>query len=166
MIEWNGMFEINEHKKRNLDLLTEFFQLLTVDAAKDIFGCKKYNNRSVNWLDENLHSLLSEKNKIKNKISHLKVKIKKHFGKIRNTARSMKKQLKNWKHKQNKIHKKLYKCKYKNILKATTKFEKLINDRNVDKEKLLYEAVNMGIYERRHHKLVQNCPFYPLDFDF
>ena len=68
--------------------------------------------------------------------------MKKHVRTIKNAAKSMKRRLRKWKHKQNRTNKKLYKCKYKNILKATQKFERLINDTNVDKEKLFYEAVN------------------------
>ena len=54
----------------------------------------------------------------------------------------MKKQLKKFKQKRNKLNEKLNERKYKNVLKSTKNFEKLINDPNVDKEKLFYEAVD------------------------
>ena len=139
---WNEMYEKNKNNAECVDLLAEYFQLLIVDGAKEIFGFKRFNSRSVNWIDKEVQKILKEKNKIKNKISHVKAKMKKHFGSIKNAARSMKIKLKKIKHKYNRINKKLYKHKHKNILKSTHKFEKLINDPNVDKEKLFYEAID------------------------
>ena len=44
------MFKKNENNNKCVDLLTEYFQLLVVDSAKEVFGFKKFNSRSVNWI--------------------------------------------------------------------------------------------------------------------
>ena len=46
MVEWNNIFKKNKHDIESLDLLAEYFQLLIVDAAKEVFGFKRFNNRS------------------------------------------------------------------------------------------------------------------------
>ena len=142
MKEWYEICLKNEDDPSAIDLLTELFQLSITNTAKDVFGFKKYNSRSVNWIDEKYQSLLNEKNKIKNKISHIMSKMKKHFRTIIKASKHMKRQLKKFKQKRNNLNKKLNKQKYKNVLKSTKNFEKLINDPNVDKEKLFYEAMD------------------------
>ena len=68
--------------------------------------------------------------------------MKKHFGIIKYAPIRMKRQLKKLKSKRNKLQKKLNKYKHQNMLKSTRKMEKLINDPNVNKDKLFFNAIN------------------------
>ena len=142
MKEWNEMYQKLKHDKSSVNILTEYFQLLITTTAKEILGFKKFNDRSANWVNKDIQILLKEKNKLKNKKAHILGKMKKHFKSVANAPKTMKKQLKQIKHKYNKINKKLKKQKYKNILKKTQQLEKLINDPNVDNEKLFYDALD------------------------
>ena len=141
MILWNEMYEKCKDDKDNLDGLVEYFQMLIVTTAQDVLGFKKYNSRSVNWVDSKVYDILNEKKKIKNKISHIISQMKKHFGTISRASRLSKRKLKRLKHRRNRLNKKLKKHKYNNMLKSTRKLESLINNPNVDKEKLFYDAV-------------------------
>ena len=127
---------------RPCDQLTEYFQLLITTTAQDILGYNRFNSNSVNWVDKNIYELLSEKKKIKNKISHILSKMKKHFISIKRSPISMKRKLKKFKQKLNKLNKKMNKNKYKNMMKATRKMENLINDPNVNEDKLFYNAIS------------------------
>ena len=104
-------------------------------------GFKKYSSQSVNWVDQKVYDILKEKKKIKNKISHLIHQMRKHFGHIRFAPLTMKRKLKRVKHRRNKLNKKLKKHKYENMLKSTRKLENLINNPNVNKEDLFYDAI-------------------------
>ena len=142
MICWNEMYEQCKDDKDCLDSLVEYFQLLIVTTAQDVLGFKKYNSRSVNWVDSKIYEILNEKKKVKNKISHMISQMKRHFGSINRAPRLSKRKLKRLKHRRNRLNKKMRKHKYNNMLKSTRKLEKLINNPNVDKEKLFYDAVN------------------------
>ena len=122
-----------------VDHLVEYFQLLITKTAREVFGFKRFNSQSVNWVDKKVYIILQEKRKMRNKLSHHLAKMKKNPNK-RN--REMKRKLKRIKHRLNRLKKKLNKHKYSNILKSTKKMEKLINDPNVNKEKLFYDTIN------------------------
>ena len=66
MIIWNELYEQCKDDKDCLDSLVEYFQLLIVTTAQDILGFKRYNSRSVNWVDSKIYEILNEKKKIKN----------------------------------------------------------------------------------------------------
>ena len=96
----------------------------------------------MNWVDNKIYDILIEKKKIKNKISHIIGKMKKYYPSYKVTPCHMKRTLKRFKKKRNKLNKKLKRFKYRNMMKSTMKIEKLINDPNVNKEKLFYGAIN------------------------
>ena len=138
---WYNEYENHKNDRLYLDKLVEYFQLLITTTAQRIFGFKKYNNQSVNWVDQKVYDILAEKKKVKNKISHLIHQMKKHFGQVKFAPLTMKRKLKRIKHRRNKLNKKMKKYKYENMLKSTRKLENLINNPNVNKEKLFYDAV-------------------------
>ena len=138
---WNEVYEKCKDNSENVDKLVEYFQLLITTTAQDILGFKKYNSQSVNLVDNMIYEILNEKKKIKNKIAHLLSQMKKHFGFIKFAPTTMKRKLKRFRRKRNRLNKKLKKHKYHNMLKSTRKLENLINNPNVDKEKLFYDAI-------------------------
>ena len=142
MKEWNDIYQKLKNDRNCVNMLTEYFQLLITTTAKEILGFKKFNDRSVNWVNKEIQLLLKEKKKLKNKKAHIIGKMKKYFKTVTGAPKSMKKQLKKIKHKYNRLNKKLKKQKYKNILKKTQQLERLINDPNVDNEKLFYDALD------------------------
>ena len=150
--EWNKAYDILHDKKENVNLLVEYFQLIIVETAREVFGFKKFNGESVNWVDKKVHNLLQKKKKIGNKISHDTYKIKKRF-KNRIIPKHIKQQLKKQKKKLRKIQKKLKKKRFKNILKSTENIERLLNNNNVNKEKLFYNTVS-----KISHRKVSQIP--------
>ena len=152
MIKWRQAYDELGNDKKNVDLLVEYFQMLIVETARKIFGFKKYNGESVNWVNYKMHKLLHKRKKIGNVISHLIGKMKKHYNEVRFAPRYLKNKLKRHKKRQNKIQKKLKKRKYQNIIESTSKIEKLLNNPNVNKEKLFYNTVDK-IANRRTKKI-------------
>ena len=142
MQEWKMEYDKHYRNENAVDFLVEYFQLLIVKAAKNVFGFKKYNHQSVNWVDNKIHHILLKKRKVTNKISHLVKKIKKRHGSLMKASKWEKRMLKKLKKKKNKLQKKLKKQKYKNVLASTEKIEKLINDPKVNNEKMFYDLVN------------------------
>ena len=139
---WHNEYKKYKDDPNKIDQLVEYFQLLITTTAQNILGFKRYNSNSVNWVDNAIYELLREKKKIKNKISHLLNQMKKHFNTIKMAPTLMKRKLKRFKRKLNKINKKMKKNKYKNMMKSTRKMEQLINDPNVNKDKLFYNAIS------------------------
>ena len=91
MLDWYNMYEKLKDDPNNLDILVEYFQMSFVSTAQEIFGYKRYSSGSVNWVDKNVRDILIEKKKIRNKISHIIYKMKKHFGREYRAPRHMKK---------------------------------------------------------------------------
>ena len=142
MKEWKMAYDKLYHSIENVDLLVEYFQLIIVDTARRIFGFKKFCDDSVNWIDKKIHRLLEKKRKLGNNISHEIYKIKKKFGSIENASKYRKSRLKKQKKKLRKVQKKLRKKKRKNILLSTENIERLINNTNINKEKLFFNTYN------------------------
>ena len=142
MIRWKKFYDNLKDNSDNVDKLVKCFQLMIVDAAKNSFGFKKYNSKSVNWVCKNYHRILKEKKKVNNFISHLIGKIKYRYNDIRYAPRNQKKLLKQKKQKEHRLQRKLDKLKGKNILESTKNIEKLINNPNVKNDKLMYDMVN------------------------
>ena len=139
---WNMEYERHKNNPDKIDQLVEYFQLLLTTTAQKILGFRKFNSQSINWIDNTIYDILKEKRKIKNKISHLLSKIKKHFFDYKSAPRVIKRKLNRFKQKRNKLSKKLKRYKYRNMMRSTMKIERLINDPNVNKEKLFYGAIN------------------------
>ena len=135
IMEWEHTYNCLYKDKQNVELLVEYFQLIIVETATEIFGFKKYCQDSVNWVDKKVHKILKKKKKISNKISHMDSKFRKRYGSIANTPYNQKKMMKKQKKKLRKLQKKLKKNKYKNILQSTANIERLINNSNVNQEK-------------------------------
>ena len=141
MKEWRVQYEQNKKNEKAVDLLTEYFQLQIVTVAREVFGYKKFNHQSMNWIDREFKQLLKKKKKITNKISHIYGKIKKKFNNIKYASKWWKRELRKYKKQRNAIQKKMRKRKYKNIIGSTKRIEKLINDPKVNNEKMFYDLV-------------------------
>ena len=152
MIEWKQAYDCLYKDKQNVEMLVEFFQLLIVETATQVFGFKKYCQDSVNWVDRKVHKILKKKKKISNKVSHLDSKFRKRYGSIANTPKYQRKILKKKKKKLRKLQKSLKKKKYKNILQSTSNIERLINNSGINQEKLFYNMVNK-ISNRQTHSI-------------
>ena len=138
--------------KNNVELLVEYFQLVIVETARQVFGFKKFCQDSVNWVDKKVHKILKKKKKISNKISHLDSKFKRRYGSIAETPSYQRKIIKKKKKKLRKLQKRLKKKKYRNIIQSTENIERLINNSNINQEKLFYNMVNK-ISNRQSHTI-------------
>ena len=141
MEDWKVEYDMHWKDESMVDSLVEYFQLIIVSTAKEVFGFKKYNNQSINWADKRIHKWLIEKKKVANSISHLIGDVKRRYGGLFYAPKSIKRKYKKKKHKLNKLNKKLKKRKYLNIIESTKKVEKLINDPNVNNDKLFYDTL-------------------------
>ena len=90
---WYNEYDKNKNDPNRIDKLVEYFQLLITTTAQDVLGYKRFNSNSVNWVDSTIYEILNQKKKIKNKISHIISKMKKHFKNIKFAPISMKRQL-------------------------------------------------------------------------
>ena len=140
--EWNSAYQQLYQDKANVNLLVEYFQLIIVESAREVFGFKVFNDNSVNWVDHKMHKLLKKKKKIANKISNFTRIMKKHYGDIKIASKSMKKKMKKYKHRLRKLQKKIKKNKYKNVIKSTENIEKILNNNSISKDKVFFNTVN------------------------
>ena len=152
MLEWKQAYNCLSKDKQNVELFVEYFQLIIVESATQVFGFKKFCQDSVNWVDKKVYKILKKKKKINNKISHLDSKFRRRYGSIANTPSNQRKMLKKKKKRLRKLQKRLKKRKYKNIIQSTENIEKLINNNNVSKEKLFYNMVNK-LSNRQTHSI-------------
>ena len=63
MIEWEHTYNCLYKDKQNVELLVEYFQLIIVETATQIFGFKKYCQDRVNWVDKKVHKILKKRRK-------------------------------------------------------------------------------------------------------
>ena len=61
MILWYIEYEKYKDDKSYINKLVEYFQLLITTTAQNIFGFKKYNKQSVNWVDQKVYDTLQTK---------------------------------------------------------------------------------------------------------
>ena len=116
MKEWKLEYEKHKKNKAAVEILAEYFQLLIVNTARKVFGFKKFNHQSINWVDKDFKILLKKKKKITNKISHIYGKMKKRYNNLKYASRWWKRELKKYKKQRNAIKKKMKKKNIKILL--------------------------------------------------
>ena len=57
MVEWEQAYKCLYREKCNVELLVEYFQLIIVESARQVFGFKKFCQDSVNWVDKKVHKI-------------------------------------------------------------------------------------------------------------
>ena len=62
--QWKLAYNALYHDKSNVELLVEYFQLIIFESASEVFGFKKFNDDSINWVDKKIHKLLKKKKKL------------------------------------------------------------------------------------------------------